>query len=288
MPTSHSNDTVFSGINIFLQSKDGIKSENNSSCDFFLDRVIDSPRQDLGMLISVIDAEIPYSFYNISDEIGNNKLTINNIEVVIAEQNYSSFSIVDAFNQKFQSDNNLSAITIAFDDNTNRFKLSSGTPFTVNSTTMVKELGMDNLPQTGSTYVSNKVCNLAGTSSIYIRSDNMSVQNINSFGKTNGVLSKVLVDSSPGNFIFYQPSTPQYFILGNVLSYINIQLKNDDDKFIDFNGLDWSLTLSIEYYRKRDDTINYKYFLDSVNDDYRPKKPLEENPPEKKISPPNI
>ena len=89
----------------------------------------------------------------------------------------------------------------------------------------------------------------------------MNIQNINSFGKTNGVLSKVLVNTVPGNFIFFQPSTPQFFLLGNSLNFINIQLLNDDNEFLDFNGLDWSLTLSIEYFRKKDDIINYKYFL---------------------------
>jgi hypothetical protein len=267
MPTHNSNDTVFGGVNIFLQSKDGKTNENNSNCDFFLDRIIDSPRQDLGMLVSVLDAEIPYSFYNISDEIGNNKLTINSIEISIDEKNYSAFNIVDAFNEKFTTIQGLS-ITMSFDDNTNKFTLVSPTNFTINSTTMVKELGMDDLPQTTTTYISNKVCNLAGTSSIYIRSDNMNIQNINSFGKTNGVLAKVLVNSSPSNFIFFRPSTPQYFILGNSLNFINIQLLNDDNDFIDFNGLDWSITLSIEYFRKRDDTINYKYFLNSVDESF--------------------
>lgn len=273
MPTHNSNDTVFGGVNIFLQSKDGQTTENNSDCNFFLDRIIESPRQDLGMLISVLDAEIPYSFYNISEEIGNNKLTINSIEISIDEKNYSAYNIADAFNEKFTIEG--LSVTMSFDDNTNKFSLVSPTNFTINSTTMIKELGMDDLPQTTTTYISNKVCNLAGTSSIYIRSDNMNIQNINSFGKTNGVLAKVLVNSPPSNFIFYEPSTPQYFILGNSLNFINIQLLNDDNDFIDFNGLDWSLTLSIEYFRKRDDTINYKYFLNSVDEEFKPRDDTE-------------
>ena len=92
----------------------------------------------------------------------------------------------------------------------------------------------------------------------------MNIRNVNSFGKNNGVLSKVLVNAAPGNFIFYEPSTPQYFLLNNPLSFINIQLLNDDNEFIDFNGLHWSLTLSVEFYRRRDDTINYKYYLDGM------------------------
>ena len=264
MPTHGSNDTVFGGMNIFLQSKDGRFRENNSSnCDFYLDRIISAPRHDLGMLVSVIDAEIPYSFYNITSK--NNSLTINDIDFFIPEKNYSAFNIVDAFNQQFTIEG--IPITMSFDDNSNKFSLVSPNSFTLNSTTMMKELGMDDLPQTTTTYISNKVINLAGTSSLYIRSDNMNIQNLNSFGKTNGVLSKMIVNQSPGNFIFYQPNVPQYFVLGNPLNFINIQLKDDNNEFVSFNGLHWSLTLSIEYYRKRDDTINYKYFLESINEE---------------------
>lgn len=258
MPTHQLNDSVFGGLNVFLQSQDSKdKRQNNSDCDFFLETIIEAPRFDMQMLISVIDAEIPYSFYNVTTS--NNTLVINNIEISINPQNYSAFNIVDAFNVQFALES--LDIVMSFNDNNNKFSLLSPTTFTIDSTTMIKELGMDDLPQTTNTYISNKVCNLAGTSSIYIRSDNMNIQNINSFGKTNGVLSKVLVNTSPGNFIFFQPSTPQYFLLGNSLNFINIQLLNDDNEFIDFNGLDWSLTLSIEYFRKKDDIINYKYFL---------------------------
>ena len=266
MPTHSSNDTVFSGLNVFLQSKDGQTDENGSNCDFYLDTIIEAPRQDLSMLVSVIDAEIPYSFYNVTSK--NNTLTINGQTISIEEKNYSVFNIVDAFNEKFTLNSALQSfnISMTFDDNTNKFKIQSSTQITINSTTMTKELGFTSLPITTTTYTANQCCNLAGSSSVYIRSGNMNIKNINSFGKTNGVLCKVLVNSSPGNFIFYQPNTPQYFVLGNSLNFINIQLKNDDDDFFNFNGLDWSLTISIEYFRRRDDTINYKYFLSSVED----------------------
>ena len=219
---------------------------------------------DLGMMVSVIDAEIPYSFYNITAK--NNSLTLNDIVLELTERNYNAYNIVDEFNSLFKSKPTLSNVVMSFDDNSNKFTITSPSEVTLVSTTMSEELGATNLPQTTDSYTSNQACNLSGTSSIYIRSDNMNVRNINSFGKNNGVLSKVLVTSPPGNFIFYQPSTPQYFVLNNPLSYINIQMLNDDNEFIDFNGLNWSLTLSIEFFRKRDDSINYKYYLDGVPD----------------------
>ena len=279
MPTHASNDTLNGGLSIYLQSKDGVTTENGSKCDFFTESIIDAPRADIGMLVSVLDAEIPYSWYNISDEIGNTSLTIKYLGidtvVTIPERNYSAYNIVDEFNKQFKLINTLAILrntVMTFSDTSNKFTIASLIPIIISSTTMSRELGMTDLPQTiTTTYTGNQVCNLAGSSSVYIRSENMNIKNINSYGKTNGVLAKVLVTSSPGQFIFFEPSTPQYYILGNSLSYINIEMKDDNDNYLDFNGLTWSLTLSIEYYRKRTDTINYKYYLNSINEEFKPR-----------------
>jgi len=273
MPTHSSNDSVFGGYNVFLQSKDGLQDATHGSakCDFYLDRVIKPERKDIGMLVSVIDAEIPYSFYNISS--GNNALSIDGQIYELSDRNYNSFNVMDAFNDHFASAG--VDITMSFNENTNKFTLLSTTvpptSFTINSTTMVKELGASNLPQTGTSYTSNQVCNLAGTSSIYIQSSNMLLNNINSFGKTFNVLSKCLVNTSPSSFIYYQPSQPQYFQLNNSLNFINIEMRNDEGQFIQFNGCDWSMTISIEFFRLRDDYINSKWLMD-----YTAKEPVKE------------
>jgi hypothetical protein len=266
MPTHASNDSVFSGYNVFLQSKDGVQDATHgpSKCDFYLDRIIKPERNDIGMLISVIDAEIPYSFYNVSQASGNNSLTINGVTYSLTDRNYNAYNVMDAFNDQFVTAG--LNITMTFSDTTNKFTLvSTATPptsFTIDSTTMVKELGAPNLPQSGTGYTSKNVANLAGTSSIYIQSSNMLLNNINSFGKTFNVLSKCLVNTSPSSFIYYQPSQPQYFQLNNALNFINIEMRNDSGEFVQFNGCEWSLTISIEFFRKREDYINSKWLMD--------------------------
>lgn len=277
MPTHSSNDSVFGGFNIFLQSKNAIKDEvhQNAHCDFYLDKIIQPERGDIGMLVSCIDAEIPFSFYNVSQSLGNTTLTVNDETFELDDRNYNAFNVADAFNAKFAASSSCAGISMEFSDATNKYTFSTSNreavlegpgaiiPFTINSTTMVKELGIGDAPTTAVTsYTSKFVCNLSGTSSLYIESSNMLLNNVNSFGKTFNVLSKVLVDTSPSSFIFYQPNQPQYFMLNNSLNYINIQIKNDDGQFVDFNNVEWSLTLSIEFYRKRDDIINTKFLMD--------------------------
>ena len=292
MPTHSSNDSVFGGFNIFLQSKNATQDEthNNAHCDFFLDKIIQPERGDIGMLVSCIDAEIPFSFYNVSQSLGNTTLTVNNEYFELDDRNYNAFNVEDAFNAKFAASNSCVGISMTFGDTTNKFTFTTSNvdehgvlvPFTINSTTMVKELGITDAPTPAVTSYTSAACaNLSGTSSIYIESTNMLLNNVNSFGKTFNVLSKVLVDTSPSSFIFYQPNQPQYFMLNNTLNYVNIQLKNDDGQFINFNNVEWSLTLSIEFYRKRDDIINTKFLMD-----YPVYNKTEEPPPTKNKKPP--
>jgi hypothetical protein len=264
MPTHASNDSVFGGFNVFLQSKDALKDaeHGNAKCEFYLDKIIQPERSDIGMLVSLIDCEIPYSFYNVSKALGNYTLTINDETFELEDRNYNAYNIADAFNTQFISSNYCVGITMEFIDYTNKFTLQSANSFKINKTSMMKELGMGDLPQTTALYQSSQCANLSGTSSIYIESKNMLLNNVNSFGKTFNVLSKILVDASPSSFIYYQPNQPQYFVLSNSLNHISIELKNDDGQYIDFNSVEWSCTLSFEFYRKRDDIINTKHLLD--------------------------
>ena len=67
MPTHGSNDTLQGGLSIYyLQSKDGRHRKTAVNVTFFLETIIDAPRADIGMIVSVLDdAEIPCSWYNI-------------------------------------------------------------------------------------------------------------------------------------------------------------------------------------------------------------------------------
>jgi hypothetical protein len=136
---------------------------------FFLETVIDAPRADIGIIVSALDAEIPYSRYNISDEIGNDALAFRtnmlDIPVILPERNYNAHNIADEFSRQFKLPE-CTALTnpvMTFDENSNKFTMLSPTPITIVSSTMSLELGMTNLPQTNTvTCTSNQSRNLAG------------------------------------------------------------------------------------------------------------------------------
>ena len=249
---SHSlNDTSTQGFKVFLQSKDAtILRDEGSTAFFFLNKVLAPPAPNMNMMVGVIDVEIPVSYYNINNN--NNTVTINGIEMSLENQNHSAFNIEDELNANFVSEG--LDIILSFSQQSNKFTFTatSGT-VVINSGTLCHSLGFTTaqMNQTATVLKGENCCNLGGTSNIYV-SSNFNISNLNSDGQYSGVLCKVLTDASSGSYIFYEPSEIQYHTVGSqAVNNIIIALRDDEQNTIDFNGLNFSLTLSIQFSYKR-------------------------------------
>ena len=210
------------------------------------------PTPDLNMMVGIIDAEIPVSYYNINQF--NNQITINNNAFTLESKNYNAFDIQDELNNKFTAVS--LSIVVEFNQQSNKFKFSyNGLEgnVTINSGSLCSYLGftVSQIGVSSSSIEGQNCCNLGGTSNIYV-SSNFTINNLNSNGQYSGVLSKVLTDAPSGAYIFYQPSEIQYHVVGNTsVSNIIISLRDDELNIIDFNGLTFSITLSIQFSYKR-------------------------------------
>ena len=76
MPTHTLNDTHLGSLAVYLQSKDASASLASASKLFYLNQII-MPPPDTSILVGLISAEIPYSFYNINSN--DNTMTIQQI-----------------------------------------------------------------------------------------------------------------------------------------------------------------------------------------------------------------
>ena len=255
------NDTTAEGYKIFLQSKDAtILQDEGSTAFFFLNKVLMPPTPNLNMMIGVIDIEIPVSYYNINQN--NNTIIINSIEMTLENQNYNAFNIQDVLNSNFISEG--LDIVLSFNQQSNKFTFTanSGT-VEINGGTLYSYLGFTDsqINESLTILTSENCCNLGGTSNIYV-SSNFTINNLNSNGQYSGVLCKVLTDAPSGNYIFYQPSEIQYHVVGNgAVNNIVISLRDDELNTIDFNGLTFSLTLSVQFHYKRELKTYNDYLL---------------------------
>ena len=126
---------------------------------------------------------------------------------------------------------------------------------------------------------------MGGTANIYV-SSNFVINNLNSNGQYSGVLCKVLTDASGGSYIFYEPSEVQYHIVGNnSVNNIVISLRDDELNTIDFNGLTFSITLSVQFSYKRQLQTFDEFLLHThdkkENINYDPETPETPKTPEK-------
>tara|TARA_R110002153_G_scaffold94328_3_gene227553 strand:- start:1443 stop:2318 length:876 start_codon:yes stop_codon:yes gene_type:complete len=244
------NDTNIPGFQIFLESKYSIQKNEGSQAFFFFNQVLNS-RQDMDLLIGVVDCEIPMSMYSIN--ASNNTLKVNNVVYTITEAgNYDAFNIQDTLNTLFIPINT----TVDFNKKTNKFKITNngfGGTVELQGGTLLPFLGFTEaqLDTPLNAITAENCCNLAGIPNLYINS-NFNISNIDSSGNYNGCLAKISTTASAGSYVMYQPNPIHYHLVSNGnISNIVIDIVDDQKQYIDFNGLTWSMTLSCHFRKKR-------------------------------------
>ena len=269
------NDTHENSISIFLQSSKATRNISDANKVWELEEQI-SPDPHILLLISLTSLELPYGFYNI--DVNNNKLLIEanstTHTITIQPKNYSGTQLATEISSKLTalSGNIGFTISCSFSDTSNKFTFSSGSVsnnYTIaDGTTLIKELGVRNaLPLNSSLGVlqSPNVCNLSGTSSCYLRINNLSINNRDSRGNLSGILSKINITANPGEFIFYNAFESIYYAISDrVISFLDITLTDDDGNELILNGVDWSATLTIHFRQIKERNIPAKYLLNEI------------------------
>lgn len=234
-------------IQINLNSKFAAKYINGSHCNciFDLPNII-IPNQH-HIHVSVLNAIIPYSFYNIN--LSNNILIyiIDGISYTlnIPIGNYNSVQLATYFT------NNMSGFSCTYNSIPNTFTFTNQSyNFTITGiSTCLKTIGFNNLDHTSSsrTLSSSFCANLQSIQCIHIKS-NFVTGNINSSDiYLQDTLCTIPVNSAPNSNIVYQNQdkfTTNLF--SNILNDIVIKIVNQDNALLDLNGLDWSITLQLD------------------------------------------
>ncbi len=274
MPNHTLNDTHIGSVSIYLDSSKATIYQNgndNSNCLFYLDNIIQCP-PDTHIMVGLTACQIPVAFYNITSN--NNTLTIagqinGETTITLTPQNYNTETLVTAINEQLIADGN--DITCSFNQSSLKFTFSSLTQnIQLRNTTMNKELGIPPftiLPFTNS-YTAPNICNLSGTQSIYVMMNNLSIQSLDSRagGDLNGVLSKVDVCCAFGDYIEFQQTENQFYLINDRnISHFNVSLTDDNLELLQMNGIDWSISVTCHFSKKRLPTIVNDFLLEQEN-----------------------
>lgn len=247
--------------NITLNSKDGmrINSDNLSSVVFSFKDVLKNEKDILYTTVGLYSAEIPVSFYNINvnNYVLNYSVNAVSYSMTIPEGNYNATSFITAFQTQFASGGHSKTIAVSINRLTGIFTFTiSGYTliFLYANTTMYEVLGF--IPLTNytmtTTLTAPYMANLLGVKKLKIVSSvlaNTSVDS-NNLGGSN-MIQTISVDQPAFGLITYKNQNNNYSkIRSKVINDIDIQIRDENDALIDFNGVNWSLTILLNIYRK--------------------------------------
>jgi hypothetical protein len=227
----------------YLRPSGGLKN-NGTSCSDILFNINGLLRDDSNILyntISVIHAEIPYSFYVINEY--NNLLSLSTGNIYVDYGNYNANTLMKFINAKLPTN-----MVLSFNSTTGKMTLTYTQPFQIySSSTIYNVLGF---AKTNYSSTTNKIdfpypFNSLGTKNLYIKS-NVLLSNYNSATKDYVTLTSIPVNVEPYSIILYNNySTSSHLIKNTILDEIEIKIYDDNNSLVDFNNIEWSITIEI-------------------------------------------
>ena len=261
MPSHVLNDTDIGSQSIFLHSNDAELSISSAEKIFYLNEGINAPA-GYRLLIGLTNLTIPNSIFNITSK--SNNIVVNNETYTITPDNYSADELAAEIQRKLLAgDSSTSAPALPtgtkceFISQGKTFKFTFTTDIQIQSSTMERLLGLKGqfpAPSTASDRVYNatNICDLGGATNIYVRIRNLTMNNLDSRGKTSNIISSVVNNTNYGGYIFYVPPEVLYYqIKENSISHLDIELTDQEGNILELNGAEFNLTLTVHYVKER-------------------------------------
>lgn len=244
-----------------IRSKDGNQLDTNFNTHFkvnLLNPVVCNEGEEIH--ISVSSAEIPYSFYNISSNLENNTLVIDDngtpFTITIANGSYSIDALVDAFN----ADSNFKTrFSLAFNEVTLQITftaLVSNLSIFWTQSNINKELGFatDRANDTGisssGTITSSGVVNLATVHSIMLKS-NIATSNVLSTRQgSSSTLQKISIDTNSDGIVYLNAQDFRQVTISQSpqIDEIEFRLSDQNDRTLQLNNVNFEFTLLFQIF----------------------------------------
>ena len=273
MPSHHLNDTERSSQSIYLHSNDAVVSITDAEKIFYLNEAIIAP-SGYRLIIGLTNLTMPNSMYNVTSN--NKSIVVSGVTYEIDEGNYSAEALATS----------LTAVlgdvgSVAFNNTDNKYIFTFASDETIDEeTTLTRQLGLTGqLPTTpaATTYSANGICDLGGTTNIYIRIRNLTMNNIDSRGQTNNIIASIVNNTNYGGYIFFVPPEVLYYqITEQNISHLDIELTDQEGKLLEMNGANFNLTLTVHYVKQREGVFRNS-LLREIRENYNPKIKEDEN-----------
>ena len=242
-------------------SSDTAKSIKNgtykSDCYFEFFGMLTDDDDILQSQISVATAQIPISYYVINQynnrlfyQLGTNPIQ----SVEFTQGNYNSSSFIDEMKAKIPS------ISVVFNKITGKFIFAKTASFNFLwfGSSCFSVLGLDPLQDYNGLSSPYNLpapypCQFQGITRIKISSSEFSTYSMDSKagGFSNTLASLAVNSSSYGILIYDNISGYKPTLRNKIINSFDIQLLDDNDNLINFNNIDWRMTLQLDITRQR-------------------------------------
>jgi hypothetical protein len=255
-------------MSTIIREKRLISLNSNNATQYFNGRYLSNLSFDFFSILSADDsilyieggvqsAQIPASFYNI--DVTNNVFSYTvggiayNIQVPPGNYNYST--IVTQMTTLFTVNGH--TFTFALNRNSNILTMtltSAGTWNNILPSSIYYILGFNN---TTTTIVANTITfpnlfNLLGQKKLKIYSSNLAIDSLDSVGNsTNNLIETISVNQPGFGMIIYNNIDSTYgHLKTSYLSTIDIQIRDELNNFINFNNINWTMTIVLIVFKE--------------------------------------
>jgi len=245
--------TTFNKL-VILNSKFGIQQNGTYKSDilFNFKNLLRDEENIIKSDILVVNGQFPASFYCVNEY--NNILILNRlfnppVSITIEKGNYNANTLITELKNKFLV-GGVIILSIVINRATGRlvFTTQSITNYFFTGS-FIDILGTtSDITASGLVYSCIYPLNLLGIQKLSIQSEKLSVQSVSSYDfSLSNTLLTIPVDVSPFSLLNYISQSDSNKNLLNVRSIneIDIQIYDENENLINFNNLDWTITLLI-------------------------------------------
>ena len=256
-----SKSTEINSRIISLNSANALFKNNgtyNSDVLFKLPGLIKKETDVKQVSFQLIDAQIPVSFYNINytNNVLNYQISSLNYTITIDVGNYNFNSLAINMKAQFLLNGHTFLITINKQNGIITFATTT-TNFVFVVSSMFSTLGFPLQNQTSTSFSLTAIypLNLLGITKIKISSLLFNTYNVDSASNgLSNLISTVPIDQPAFGLISYEnKSTAKYKLRTDAVDEIDLQLTDQNDNLVNFNNIDWTMTILLEIVRETQD-----------------------------------
>jgi hypothetical protein len=211
----------------------------------------------------VLNAQFPVSFYIIDDT--NNILNYTDgtatYTLTLTIGNYNGNQLATALNAFFID--NGTSITASLNSQTGilNFLISSGVSYTFLDTSTIKKiLGFETDISSTTLITMPYQLNLLGKKKIFIDSNNFKNSAFTSKSLSSvQTIATIPVDQPPYSMINYTSVSDleKNILFNRTLDVLDIQIVDEENKYVNFQNIDWSITLCLTIEKNDPEKLNY-------------------------------